>query len=81
MLTYYIALYSCVKPVKFVSAHRTSDMIKRASIFMSIIALIKDVKYTDACSNNIFCYTYNYHTLLYMVIGKALMRLPVIHLI
>ena len=81
MLTYYITLYSCVKPVKFVSTHRTSDMIKRASILVSIIALIKDVKYTDACSNNIFCYTYNYHTLLYMVIGKALMRLPVIHLI
>lgn len=81
MLTYCSFIYIRIKFIKFTATNRTSDAIKRASIFMSIIALIKDVKYTDACSNNIFCYTYNYHTLLYMVIGKALMRLPVIHLI
>lgn len=71
MLTYYITLYSCVKPVKFVSTHRTSDMIKRASILVSIIAFIKNVEYTDSCSYNIFCCSYNYHTFLYMTIGKA----------
>lgn len=81
MLAYCRFIYIRIKFIKFATANGTSDAIKRATVLVPIITLIKHVKYTNARSYYIFCYTYNYHTFLYMVIGKALMRLPVIHLV